>query len=79
VRRLIANERLSEVKRFLRAAEEGRAARRALTHSLLAVSRWQTLDPQTTDVNPFVAGMAAPVKPFAMASLAAKISDILQT
>jgi hypothetical protein len=30
-------------------------------------------------VNPFVAGMAAPVKPFAMASLAAKISDILQT
>jgi hypothetical protein len=54
-------------------------ARRALTHSLLAVSRWQTLDPQTTDVNPFVAGMAAPVKPFAMASLAAKISDILQT
>ena len=58
VRRLIAEDRLNEVERFLKAAEEGASRAAALTHRLLAFSRRQTLDPRPTDVNQLVAGMA---------------------
>jgi signal transduction histidine kinase len=49
--------RLSEIDRYVAAAQ--RAAKRAasLTHRLLAFSRRQTLDPRPTDVNRLAAGM----------------------
>jgi signal transduction histidine kinase/ActR/RegA family two-component response regulator len=49
--------RLSEIDRYVAAAQ--RAAKRAasLTHRLLAFSRRQTLDPRPTDVNRLVADM----------------------
>jgi signal transduction histidine kinase/CheY-like chemotaxis protein len=53
----IAQGRMTDVDRYIGAAQG--AARRAssLTHRLLAFSRQQTLDPRHTDVNRLVAGM----------------------
>ena len=58
VRRRIAEGRLDDVERFLKAAEEGASRAASLTHRLLAFSRRQTLDPRATDVNRLVDGMA---------------------
>jgi PAS domain S-box-containing protein len=58
VRRRIAEGRLDDVERFLKAAEEGASRAASLTHRLLAFSRRQTLDPRPTDVNRLVADMA---------------------
>jgi len=58
VRRRIAEGRLDDVERFLKAAEEGASRAASLTHRLLAFSRRQTLDPRPTDVNRLVDGMA---------------------
>ena len=53
----VAQGRISEIDRYVTAAQG--AARRAasLTHRLLAFSRRQTLDPKPTDVNRLVQGM----------------------
>jgi len=58
ISRLTAQGRTEGLERYIEAAltSTGRAA--ALTHRLLAFSRRQTLDPQPTDMNRLVLGMA---------------------
>ncbi|HEV7434058.1 MAG TPA: PAS domain S-box protein [Pseudorhizobium sp.] len=53
----IAQGRVSDVDRYLLAAQGAAKRAAALTHRLLAFSRRQTLDPKPTDVNQLVAGM----------------------
>ena len=53
----IANGRLSDVDRFLKAAMDAANRAAALTHRLLAFSRQQTLDPRPADVNHLIAGL----------------------
>jgi PAS domain S-box-containing protein len=54
----LAQGRLSEVDRFVVAAQGATRRAASLTHRLLAFSRRQTLDPRAVDVNRLVAGMA---------------------
>ncbi|AWN41578.1 PAS domain S-box protein [Methylobacterium durans] len=49
--------RLSDLDRYMNAAQGAAKRAAALTHRLLAFSRRQTLDPKPTDVNRLVAGM----------------------
>ena len=49
--------RVSEVDRYVAAAQGASRRAASLTHRLLAFSRRQTLDPKATDVNRLVAGM----------------------
>ncbi|MCW6508358.1 ATP-binding protein [Lichenifustis flavocetrariae] len=49
--------RLTELDRYINAAQGAAKRAAALTHRLLAFSRRQTLDPKPTDVNRLVAGM----------------------
>ncbi len=53
----VAQGRLSEVDRYVSAAQGASKRAAALTHRLLAFSRRQTLDPKPTDANRLVAGM----------------------
>jgi PAS domain S-box-containing protein len=53
----IAEGRVQEVDRFLKAALESANRAASLTHRLLAFSRRQTLDPHALDVNRLIAGM----------------------
>ncbi len=57
LRKRIAQGRLEDVERFLKAAEEGATRAASLTHRLLAFSRRQTLDPRPADVNRLVSGL----------------------
>ncbi len=50
--------RLSEVERYVGAAQGAAKRAAALTHRLLAFSRRQTLDPKPVDLNRLVSGMA---------------------
>ncbi len=52
----IGQGRLTEVDRYMAAAQGATRRAAALTHRLLAFSRRQTLDPRPTDVNQLVAG-----------------------
>jgi hypothetical protein len=54
----VAQGRLSELDRYLVAAQGASKRAAALTHRLLAFSRRQTLDPKPTDVTKLVRGMA---------------------
>ncbi len=54
----VAQGRLSELDRYVVAAQGASKRAAALTHRLLAFSRRQTLDPKPTDVNRLVHGMA---------------------
>jgi PAS domain S-box-containing protein len=49
--------RLTDLDRYINAAQGASRRAAALTHRLLAFSRRQTLDPKPTDVNALVAGM----------------------
>ncbi|MCJ2054107.1 ATP-binding protein [Methylobacterium sp. J-070] len=49
--------RLTELDRYINAAQGASKRAAALTHRLLAFSRRQTLDPKPTDVNRLIAGM----------------------
>jgi PAS domain S-box-containing protein len=49
--------RLSDVERYITAAQSSARRAAALTQRLLAFSRRQTLDPRPTDVNRLIAGM----------------------
>jgi PAS domain S-box-containing protein len=49
--------RLTEIDRYVNAAQGAAKRAAALTHRLLAFSRRQTLDPKPTDVNRLVVGM----------------------
>jgi PAS domain S-box-containing protein len=53
----IANGRLNDVDRFLKAATDSANRAAALTHRLLAFSRRQTLDPTPADVNQLISGL----------------------
>ena len=53
----ISQGRLTEIDRYVNAAQGASKRAAALTHRLLAFSRRQTLDPKPTDVNRLVAGM----------------------
>lgn len=53
----ITQGRLSEVDKYLAAAQGGVTRAAALTHRLLAFSRRQPLAPQATDVNELIRGM----------------------
>ena len=53
----IAQGRISDVDRYVNAAQGAAKRAAALTHRLLAFSRRQTLDPKPTDVNRLVLGM----------------------
>ncbi|WP_442919098.1 PAS domain S-box protein [Methylobacterium sp. Leaf118] len=53
----LAQGRLTEIDRYVNAAQGASKRAAALTHRLLAFSRRQTLDPKPTDVNRLVAGM----------------------
>ena len=53
----LSQGRLSEVDRYVIAAQTASRRAAALTHRLLAFSRQQTLDPKPTDVNRLVVGM----------------------
>ena len=53
----VAQGRLSEVTRYVTAAQGAASRAAALTHRLLAFSRRQTLDPVPTNPNRLVAGM----------------------
>jgi PAS domain S-box-containing protein len=57
VQHRIAQGRVGDVDRFLKAAVESANRAAALTHRLLAFSRRQTLDPRPIDVNRLVGGM----------------------
>ena len=50
--------RLTDLTRFIAAAEESARRSAALTHRLLAFSRRQPLDPRATDINQLIGGMA---------------------
>ena len=52
-----AQGRLTEIDRYVNAAQGAAKRAAALTHRLLAFSRRQTLDPKPTDVNRLVTGM----------------------
>lgn len=53
----IRQGRISEIDRYIAAAQGASKRAAALTHRLLAFSRRQTLDPKPTDVNRLVIGM----------------------
>jgi PAS domain S-box-containing protein len=53
----IAEGRINDVDRFLKAAIESANRAAALTHRLLAFSRRQTLDPKALDANKLIGGM----------------------
>ena len=53
----VSQGRLTELDRYLTAAQGASKRAAALTHRLLAFSRRQTLDPKPTDVNRLVMGM----------------------
>ena len=53
----VAQGRLTEVDKYVTAAQGAVRRAAALTHRLLAFSRRQTLDPRPTDVNRLVSGM----------------------
>jgi PAS domain S-box-containing protein len=53
----LAQGRISELERYITAAQGASRRASALTHRLLAFSRRQTLDPRPTDINRLVAGM----------------------
>lgn len=53
----IRQGRVSEIDRYIAAAQGASKRAAALTHRLLAFSRRQTLDPKPTDVNRLVIGM----------------------
>ncbi|MBY0298214.1 MAG: PAS domain-containing protein [Methylobacterium sp.] len=53
----LAQGRLTDLDRYINAAQGASKRAAALTHRLLAFSRRQTLDPKPTDVNRLVAGM----------------------
>jgi PAS domain S-box-containing protein len=53
----LSQGRLSEIDRYVAAAQGASKRAAALTHRLLAFSRRQTLDPKPTDVNRLVAGL----------------------
>jgi PAS domain S-box-containing protein len=53
----IAQGRIGDVDRFLKAAVESANRAASLTHRLLAFSRRQTLDPKPLDVNRLIGGM----------------------
>ncbi|WP_409565159.1 PAS domain S-box protein [Methylobacterium sp. J-078] len=53
----ISQGRISEVDKYVNAAQGASRRAAALTHRLLAFSRRQTLDPKPTDVNRLIAGM----------------------
>ncbi len=53
----IAQGRITDLERYVNAAQGAARRAAALTHRLLAFSRRQTLDPKPTDVNRLVAGM----------------------
>ena len=53
----VAQGRVTEVDRYVNAAQGAAKRAAALTHRLLAFSRRQTLDPKATDMNRLVAGM----------------------
>ncbi len=57
LRTRVAQGRMADVERYVRAAQGAAARAAALTHRLLAFSRQQTLDPKPTAVNRLVAGM----------------------
>jgi PAS domain S-box-containing protein len=57
VQHRIADGRVADVDRFLKAAIDSANRAAALTHRLLAFSRRQTLDPRPTDVNRLIGGM----------------------
>jgi PAS domain S-box-containing protein len=54
----VAQGRIGELDRYIKAAQGAATRAAALTHRLLAFSRRQTLDPRPIDVNRLVAGMA---------------------
>jgi signal transduction histidine kinase/CheY-like chemotaxis protein len=58
ISRLRALGRTEGLERYIEAALTSTARAAALTHRLLAFSRRQTLDPQPTDINRLVLGMA---------------------
>ncbi len=53
----VAQGRLTNVDRYIIAAQGAASRAAALTHRLLAFSRRQTLDPKPTDANRLIAGM----------------------
>ncbi len=53
----LSQGRVSEIDRYVSAAQGAAKRAASLTHRLLAFSRRQTLDPKPTDVNRLVAGM----------------------
>ncbi len=53
----VAQGRLVDVDRYVRAAQGAARRAAALTHRLLAFSRRQTLDPKPTNVNRLICGM----------------------
>jgi PAS domain S-box-containing protein len=53
----MAQGRLTEIDRYIAAAQGAAKRAAALTHRLLAFSRRQTLDPKATDVNRLMVGM----------------------
>ncbi|WP_249127836.1 ATP-binding protein [Bradyrhizobium lablabi] len=57
LRTRLSQGRLSEIDRYVTAAQGACKRAAALTHRLLAFSRRQTLDPKPTDVNRLVKGM----------------------
>jgi PAS domain S-box-containing protein len=57
VQHRIAQGRLGDVDRFVKAAIESANRAAALTHRLLAFSRRQTLDPRPVDMNTVITGM----------------------
>uniref|UniRef100_UPI0028AB08CD PAS domain-containing protein n=1 Tax=Pseudomonas sp. TaxID=306 RepID=UPI0028AB08CD len=54
----LAQGRLSDLDKYMVAAQGAAKRAAALTHRLLAFSRRQTLDPRPTDVNALMAGMS---------------------
>ncbi len=58
----IAQGRISDVGKYVAAAQGAAKRAAALTHRLLAFSRRQTLDPKPVDVNKLVAGMEEMVR-----------------
>ncbi len=57
MRNRIQQGRLTDIERYMDAAQGAAKRAAALTHRLLAFSRRQTLDPKPTDVNRLVSGM----------------------
>ncbi len=62
LRARVAQGRLTDLDRYLAAAQGASKRAAALTHRLLAFTRQQTLDPKPTDVNRLVAGMEEMVR-----------------